>query len=184
LTGFGLELVALAFLLWFLGGLRALVARSGRDGDRLATTMTSAWVVLVTIVATAMLPAMAIVWSGGSGARPDLVSLAYGMQTLGTYSASSSAAFVSIGAPCIALWRSRLLPRWLVLLGGVEMAVNVVELIGLWSTHGALAAGYVYGIGPLAWVLWVAAASVCMARNRPAEGAGPLAAAQQQTAGS
>ena len=85
------------------------------------------------------------------------------MQTLGTYAASSTATIVAIEAPSFVIWRRRLLPRWLAVLGAAEIITNIFELAGLCSRQGALAGGYTDGIGPIIWVLWVAAASVCMA---------------------
>jgi hypothetical protein len=50
----------------------------------------------------------------------------------------------------------------LVVLGSVEIVVNVAELAGLFVRTGSNAAGYVWGIGPCVWVIWVAAVSVAM----------------------
>jgi hypothetical protein len=69
---------------------------------------------------------------------------------------------VSIGAPSVVIWRTGVLPRWLSVLGAAEIAVNVAELSGLASQHGSFAGGYAYGVGPLLWIAWLAAASVCM----------------------
>jgi hypothetical protein len=68
-----------------------------------------------------------------------------------------------IAAPALVIWRCHLLPRWLAVLGALEVAASVIELAGLSSRHGTLAGGYAGGVGQLGWVLWVAAASVCMA---------------------
>lgn len=165
LTGFALQLIALVFLLWFLGHLRALVAAV--DGPA-ATTMTAGWVVLVTIVGISTLPAMALIWRGAAATSPDLVRLAYDMQTLGTYAVASTAAIVSVLFPSIVIWHNRILPRWLAVLGAAEVAANVAELAGLPARHGALAGGYADGAGQILWVLWVAAASVCMMLRNPA----------------
>lgn len=163
LTGFALQLIALALLLWFLGYLRTVVSFAGVAAVPAATTMTAAWVVLMTIVAVATLPALALVWSGSAGANPDLAHLAYEMEALGTYALASTAALVSVAAPSIIIWRYRVLPRWLALVGVAAVVANMAELVGLSSRHGAFAAGYADGIGELLWLLWVAAASVCTA---------------------
>ena len=70
---------------------------------------------------------------------------------------------MSIGAPCLAIWRTGVLPRWLCALGALEIVVNLVELLGLASRHGSFAGGYAAGVGPLLWVVWFAAASACLA---------------------
>ena len=163
LTGFTLQLIALALLICFLGQLRTLVARSGALPA--ATAMTAAWVILSATVLVGTLPAVALVWRGPPAGEPGLVRMAYDMQLLATYAASSTAAFVSIGAPSLVIWRRHILPRWLAVFGVVAMTVNVVELAGLASRTGALAGGYADGAGALLWVLWVAAASVSMARR-------------------
>jgi hypothetical protein len=162
LTGFSLELLAVGLLLCFLGYLRAVISGAHPSSTAAATSMVAAWVVTVTVVAAGTLPAMAIVWRGAPGADPALTRFAYDIQILATYAITSTAALVSIAAPCVVIWRTGVLPRWLSVLGAAEIAVNVVELTGLASRHGPLAGGYAFGIGPLLWVVWFAAASACM----------------------
>lgn len=165
LLGFALETIALALLLCFLGELRTAIAGTGGPGVPLASAMAAAWVVLLTILAAALLPAIALVWRGGTSGDPGLVRLAYDMETLGTYAVTAMVALVAVGAPSLVIWRTGVLPRWLAVLGLVEVGVNVLELIGLSSRHGVLTGGYVAGVGPLVWSLWVVAASVCLARR-------------------
>jgi hypothetical protein len=160
LSGFALELVALGLLVCFLGQLRRLIADGG---EPIATAMTAAWVVLMTTVLVGTLPALTLVWEGPLSVAPGLVRMTYDMEILATYAASATAAFVSIGAPSLVIWRRGVLPRWLAVVGMAAIAANAVELAGLASRHGALAGGYAYGVGALLWVVWVAAASVCMA---------------------
>jgi hypothetical protein len=162
LTGFSLELVAVGLLLCFLGYLRAVISGTHPASTAPATSMVAAWAVTVTVVAAGTLPAIAIVWRGAPGADPALARFAYDIQTLATYAITSTAALVSIAAPCVVIWRTGVLPRWLSLLGAAEIAVNVLELTGLSSRHGPLAGGYDFGIGPLLWVVWFAGASTCM----------------------
>jgi hypothetical protein len=163
LTGFALQLIALALLLCFLGQLSSVIASAGGTAAPAVTTMTAGWVILITIVAVSTLPAMAVVWGGAASSSSDLVRAAYDMQTLGTYAVSSTAAMVSIAAPSIIIWRRRILPTWLAVLGGAEVVANVVELVGLSYQHGTLAGGYADGIGLILWVIWVGAASGCIA---------------------
>lgn len=160
LAGSTIELASLLFILMFLGELRTVI---GRSDDSVATAMTAAWVVLVTIVAVAMLPAIAILWGGVGTADPRIVRWAFDIQNLGLYSVSAPAAAISVAVPSAVIWRKRVLPRGLAILGVIEVAVNILEIIGLPAKHGALAGGYVDGIGPVVWVLWVAATSICMA---------------------
>jgi hypothetical protein len=162
LTGFILELLAVGLLLCFLGYLRAVIADAHPSGTAIATSMVAAWAVTVAVVAAGTLPAVAIIWRGAPGASPDLARFAYDIQTLATYAVTSTAALVSVAAPSFVIWRTGVLPRWLSVLGAAEIAVNVVELTGLSSRHGALAGGYAFGTGPLLWIAWFAAASACM----------------------
>jgi hypothetical protein len=171
LAGFALQLIALLFLLWFLGQLHSLVGSTGGNGVPAAMTMSAAWVMLMTMAALAILPSMAIIWRGADQTNPDLVRLAFDVQTIGTYPLSATVAMLSVAVPSLVLWRRRLLPGWLAILGAVEVAANVVELAGLFARDGALAGGYAAGIGEIAWVLWVAAASVCMAFPHNSNGA-------------
>jgi hypothetical protein len=162
LAGFSLELLAVGLLLCFLGYLRAVIADAHPSSTALATSMVTAWIVTVAVVAAGTLPVIAIVWRGAPGAGPALARFAYDIQTLATYAVTSTAALVSIAAPCVVIWRTGVLPRWLSVLGAAEIAVNIVELTGLSSRHGPLAGGYAFGVGPLLWILWFAAASACM----------------------
>jgi hypothetical protein len=165
LLGFALETIALALLLCFLGELRTVIAGTGGSGVPLASAMAAAWVVLLTIIAAALLPAIALVWRGPPAGDPSLVRLGYDMETLGTYAATAMVALIAVGTPSLVIWRTGVLPRWLAVLGLVEVCLNVVELAALSSRHGAFAGGYIAGVGPLAWALWVAAVSLCMARR-------------------
>jgi hypothetical protein len=169
LTGFSLELLALGLLLCFLGYFHAVIASAHPSSSVLATSMVAAWVATVAIVAAGTLPAIAIIWRGAPSADPGLARFAYDIQTLATYAATSTAALVSIGAPCVVIWRTGVLPRWLSLLGAAEIAVNLAELSGLSSRHGAFAGGYAFGVGPLLWIVWFAAASACMALKAHAQ---------------
>jgi hypothetical protein len=163
LAGFLLELIAMALLICFLGQIRSLIAASGAVPA--STAMTAAWIVLMTTVLAGTLPAVALLWQGPLRGDPELVRMAYDVEILATYAASSTAAFLSIGAPSLVIWRSRILPRWLAVFGVVAMVANVVELAGLEFRTGALAGGQADGIGALLWALWVVVASVCMARQ-------------------
>ena len=163
LTGFSLELIALALLLCFLGYLHTVIAHADHpSSSALATSMVAAWVTTVAIAAAGTLPAIAIIWRGTPSADPGLARFAYDIQTLATCAITSTAALVSIGAPSVVIWRTGVLPRWLSVLGAAEIAVNIAELSSLSSRHGAFAGGYAFGAGPLLWIVWFAAASACM----------------------
>jgi len=163
LAGFTLELIALGLFLCFLGQLRTVMGDSRDSARLLAATMTAAWVVLTATVLVGSLPALALIWQGPPLGEPGLVRMAYEMEILATYAGSSTAAVVSVGAPSLVIWRTGILPRWLAVLGIAEIIANLFEIFGLFSRHGSLAGGYIDGVGALLWVLWVAAASVCLA---------------------
>jgi hypothetical protein len=163
LAGLSLELVAVGLLFCFLGYLHTVIAGARhRSSGALATSMVAAWVATVAIAAAGTLPAIAVIWRGAPSADPALARFAYDIQTLATYAITSTAALVSIGAPSVVIWRTGVLPRWLSVLGAAEIAVNLAELAGLSSRHGAFAGGYAFGAGPLLWIAWFAAASACM----------------------
>jgi len=170
LTGLTLELLAVGFLIWFLGALYAYLMSSSPPQTALGMSMVAAFVATIAIVAVGTIPSMAIIWSGTPGLGPDLTQFAYDIQTLATYVASSTTSAISILAPSVIVWRTRVLPRWLCALGAAAIVVNVVELAGLSSRHGTLAGGYAAGLGPLLWIAWFAGASVCLAwRTRPSQ---------------
>jgi hypothetical protein len=62
---------------------RTVIASAGGSGAALASAIASAWVVLLTMVAAALLPFVALAWRGAKDAYPGLVRLAYDMQTPG-----------------------------------------------------------------------------------------------------
>ena len=126
--------------------------------------MVAAFVVTMAVVAAGTVPVVAIVWRGSPLPGPSLQSsFAYDVQSLATYALHLDSRGGVDQSPIAGDLAYRVLPRWLCVLGVVEIAVNAVELIGLASRHGALAGGYAAGVGPLLWVLWFAAASICMA---------------------
>jgi hypothetical protein len=91
---------------------------------------------------------------------PAIVRFAVEISNLSLYSLSAPVAAASVIAPAIVIWRSRALPRWLAWLGLIEVAGNIAELAGLFSTSGTDAAGYGAGVGPVLWILWAAALSI------------------------
>jgi hypothetical protein len=168
LTGFALQVIAVGLLLWFVGQLYQLLVGSSPAQRALATTMLAAFVATIAIVAAGIVPSIALIWGPAGRPGPELAGFAYAIMTISTYAATSTVAAVSILAASLIIWRTQVLPRWLCILGAVEIALNAVELIGLSSRHGILAGGYLAGIGPFVYILWFAAASISMAaRARP-----------------
>jgi hypothetical protein len=170
LVGTALELIGAALLLWFVSHLRGVLAASETEESGLTTVMILAWVSTVVIAITGTVPALALIWRGSSDIDPHLVRFSYDIEILATYAVSSMVALVAVAAPSIVVWRTRVLPRWLGALGGVVVAVNITELIGLSSRDGALAGGYLDGAGALLWIAWFAAASVCLATKDRSHG--------------
>ena len=171
LTGFALQLIAVGLLLWFVGQLYQLLIASDAKHPALATTMLAAFVATIAVVLSGAVPSIAIIWSGTPGPGPRIAGFAYAIMTISTYAATSTVVAVSILAATVIIWRTNVLPRWLCILGAIEVALNVVELIGLSSQHGVLAGGFALGVGPFVYIVWFAAASICMAtrhtRNQP-----------------
>jgi len=176
LFGSLLALLAVACLLWFLGYLRAFLARTEGDHAPLATVTVVSWIALLVIVVAGSAPLTALIWRGADQADPKTVQLAFDINNLSFFALSATAALLSVLAPMIVIWRSRALPRWLLVLGAVEIAANIVELAGLFTRTGANAAGYGAGVGPFLWVLWVAALSVTLlTKDEPTATASPSA---------
>lgn len=164
LLGFLLASIAVTFLLWFLGYLRDFLAVEG-GAPALANATFASWIALLAIILGGTVPLAAIVWRGAGGLDPALVQLAFDANNLSLYALSAGAALVSVLAPIIVIWRSGVLPRWLVVLGAIEIAANVVELGGMFTRSGFNAAGYAGGVGPFLWILWVGALSITMTRR-------------------
>jgi hypothetical protein len=109
-------------------------------------------------------PLVAVVWHGAAQTDPGIVRLAFDASNLSLFALSAPAAALSVLAPSVAIWRSAVLPRWLVALGALEILVNVAELAGLFARNGFDAGGWVGGVGPFLWMVWVAAVSIAMMR--------------------
>ncbi len=163
LTGFALQVIAVGLLLWFIGQLYQLLLSSDPEHPALPTTMLAAFVATIAVVAAGIVPSIAIIWSGAPGPGPQIAGFAYAIMTISTYAATSTVVAVSILAATLIIWRTHALPRWLCILGAIEIGLNALELIGLSSQHGVLAGGYAAGIGPFVYIVWFAAASICMA---------------------
>ena len=142
LVGNLLSLLAVALLIWFLGHLVAFVASTEGERAPLSSITLASWVGLLAVVFGGGTPLMAVVWSGAGSIDPGIVRFAFDGSNLSLYSISAPIALISVLAPTIAIWRSGSLPRWLAALGVLEMAVNAVELVGLFSRSGDNAAGY------------------------------------------
>lgn len=162
LAGYLLSLLGVALLIWFVGYLVAFVASTEGERTPLSAITLTSWVGLLAVVFGGGIPLMAVVWSGAEQIDPGIVRFAFDGSNLSLYSISAPIALISVLAPTIAIWRSGLLPRWLAALGVLEMAVNAIELVGLFSRSGDNAAGYAFGIGPVVWAAWVACVSVAM----------------------
>lgn len=175
LLGMALTVVGLAFFMWFVGYLRALLAEAeisiGEDGAPLATVTLIAFLVLFALAGAGGIALNVVVWRGAGSIDPDLVRLAFDAQNLSLYALTSTAALLSVLAPTVVIARTGVLPRWLIALGGIEIAVNVIEIFGFFSRSGWNTAGYAAGAGPLVWAVWLGAVSICMMLRAPARGA-------------
>jgi hypothetical protein len=94
-----------------------------------------------------------------------IVRLVYDISSLSLYAVSAPAVALSVGATSWIIWRTRMLSRWIALLGLIEVVINVGELVGLGTRHGLNAAGYAAGVGPFVWALWVTSMAVASARQ-------------------
>jgi hypothetical protein len=129
-------------------------------------------VALLVIAVAGDTPLAAVIRRGAGGVNPQIASLAFDACKLSLYSLSAPAALLSVLAPIIVIWRSGALPRWLVVLGSVEIVVNLTEMAGPFVRTGRNAGGYVWGIGPLIWAVWVAAVSVAMLTKGASDSSG------------
>lgn len=172
LGGTLLMFLSLPFLLAFLGYFVGLLARAEGSRPLAAAWTAGAWLMLFAVIAAGTIPLAAIAWHSSAAAPPPtLVRLAFDIYSLSLYALSAPIAAASVLAPSVVIWRTRLLPRWLVWLGLLEVGSNIIELAGMSATKGADAAGYAAGIGPLAWIIWAAAISGAALAARPAPSA-------------
>ena len=159
----GLSGIAFVVFISRLAGWFAHVAPTERHWT---VAMVMSWIALLTAYGLAGLPILAITWRGPSGVDPTLVRLAADIQALGSFSFTACFAALTVIAPSVIIARQRLLPRWLLALAAVEVAINLGELAGIATTTGSDTAGYMYGLGPLVWAIWVIALATTTAVQR------------------
>ena len=140
-----------------------------RDAEGGRGTLTGAatlgWTLLLAVVSIGVLSQTVVIWRGAVALDPHLVRFGYDLSTLSLYAVSAMAVALAVGATSVVIFRTGVLPRWLVVLGMVEIAINLIELAGLGSRSGPNAAGHAAGVGPLIWSVWVIAAAVELARH-------------------
>jgi hypothetical protein len=169
LVGVLLNLVATGLLLCFLAYLASLVAEAeGGRGPLWILTLGSGVGVLA-IVTVGQVPLDVVTWAGPAQFDPTVTRLAFDIANLSLYSISAVVVVIVVLAPTVAMGRSGALPRWLIGLAGLEIALNACELGGLFARGGADAGGYAEGLGPFVWLIWVASVSVCLARRGTAD---------------
>jgi hypothetical protein len=168
LAGAALGVVAAALLVAFAVRLRHAMDDAEGGRSSLGTLTLVGWSLLLAIVVLGQLPLLAVVWrdgGDGTGTMQDVQRLAIDLNSLATYALSAPFAALSILGPTVVAWRTGFLPRWLLAVGAVELALNAVELAGIGSTAGWNAAGYAFGLGPVVWLVWVAGASIVLYRR-------------------
>lgn len=171
----GLSCIAFFVFISRLAGWFAHVAPTERPW---ITAMVMSWIALFTVYGLAGLPILTITWRGPSGIDPTLVRLAADIQSLGSFSFTACFAALSVIAPSVVIARQRLLPRWLLALAALEVAVNIGELAGITTTTGSNTAGYMYGLGPLVWAIWVFALATTTVRRTTVSAAASTTVAQ------
>ncbi len=142
LIGTALVLASIPFFGCFVGLLSGVLHDA--DGGRctLARAATLGWTLQLSVVAIGILSDTALTWRGASGTDPHLVQFGYDLGTLSLYAVSAMAVALAVGATSVVIFRTGVLPRWLVALGAVEVVVNVVELAGL-ASRGGVNAGWI-----------------------------------------
>jgi hypothetical protein len=164
LVGTALILLSIPFFGCFVGLFTGVLRDAEGGRGTLARAATLGWTLQLAVVAIGIVSQTAVTWRGASGLDPHLVQFGYDLGTLSLYAVSAMAVALAVGATSVIVLRTGILPRWLVVLGALEVAVNLVELAGLASRSGLNAAGYAAGVGPLLWSLWAAAAAITLAR--------------------
>ena len=140
LVGTALILLAIPFFGRFVGLFTGVLRRRGSGRTTLTNATTLGWTLLLAVVTIGVLSQTALTWRGASGLDPHLVQFGYDLSTLSLYAVSAMAVALAVGATSVVIYRTGVLPRWLVALGAVEVAINLVELVGLASRCGLNAA--------------------------------------------
>jgi hypothetical protein len=164
LWGTALILLSIPFFGCFIGLLAGMLRDAEGGRAPLAGAATLGWTLLLAIASIGVLAQVALTWRGADQVDASTVRFVYDVSSLSLYAVSAMAVALSVGTTSVVILRTRVLPRWIAILGLVEVAVNVVELAGLGSRDGLNTAGYAAGIGPFLWSLWVAATAISLAR--------------------
>ena len=153
--------LALPFVFVFLAGLRRLAAGEDGSAEALAAGGLASGVALQIVALVGQLAFVAILWRGFT--THEQLTLAYDINMLGLYALTSGLSFGSVVLTSLAIWQTRALPLWPILLAAVVAAANVAEVFGLFHRTGFLALGAGPGLIAIpAWILWMAAVSVTM----------------------
>ena len=171
LAGAVLILLSVPFFGCFVGLLAGRLRDAEGGRAPLAGAATVGWTLVLAIASVGILAQTALTWRGADQADPSMVRFVYDVSSLSVYAVSATAVALSVGATSFVVFRTRLVPAWIAVLGLVEIVLNVVELGGLASRDGLDAGGFGAGVGPLLWAVWVAALAIalirCIRREQP-----------------
>ncbi len=172
LLGTVLILLSVPFFGCFVGLLAGMLRDAEGGRAPLAGAATVGWILLLAIVSIGVLVQAALTWRGADRADALTVRFVYDVSSLSLYAVSAMAVALAVGATSFIVFRTRIVPRWIAVLGLAEVVVNVVELSGLANRRGLNAGGYGAGVGPLLWAVWVAALAIALVRCVRRERAG------------
>ncbi|WP_225920721.1 hypothetical protein [Pseudonocardia oceani] len=162
-----LFLVGAAFLLWFLGALRARLAVVEGGPGRYAEIVFGAGTAYVALTVVAQAGQVALARVAASAAAPQLVAAVADLVGA-LFVVVAVPAAVTLGAFAVLALRSTGLPSWLGVLAGAAAIAQVGLLAGVVVTDGVFAPTGAYSLVPYPlYVLWLAATAGLLAAVRP-----------------
>ena len=164
--------LAVVLFLWFLGSLRAALARAEGGVSRLTAVAFGAGIIALAFQALAAIVAGAIV-ARATVPTTAFHGLAGGSDLMGMFSdlTTSSLAFTAfpvlafLAAASLVMLRSGVFPRWLGIFGFVAAFIQLLSSFALFVSSGPLSSNGIVGmLSLITFLLWVLAVSVLLVR--------------------
>ncbi len=114
--------IALPFVFVFLAGLRRIASGHDWSAEALAAGGFASGVALQIVALVGQLAFVAILWRGFT--TSEQLTLAYDMNLLGLYALTSGLSLGSVVLTSLAIWQTRALPLWPILLAAVVAAAT------------------------------------------------------------
>ena len=119
------------FFIWFLGSLRAVLRVAEGAQGRLSTVAFGAGLITITLAVAVSVPITALAWEDTAAAvEPGLLRVAWNLNLLAFVPLGATAAAFVL-AVTVLIFRTRLFPSWVGIVGVVSAAVGLISVFAL-----------------------------------------------------